>query len=548
MTDLKPIGEALRTILADMPMEPAAEPTPSPASKNEEGQALANEMLDPEVWNDPAAVEAMMEAHAEDFEDPDFAAGFIEAFPPGALPDVVGEFPNASDAQQVEFTEFFSNAIATASHSDYLSDSWQDAFFAGVSQHPTTAGGVGELMRTGDFSTEFLMRATSQVVDIPSPDPGASLILEAVGRNPEAAALSSAAYAGQLLDNLNLPAESVGQVFEAGAITYRQTDPSMAEYAASQIIKEVDARDGKLPPGMDDSMAAIATEYIADIAYAANSPVDIPLDGQDPLRDGIEMPFEAAHDLLYAAGGASPEALADLMVATGQWQDDLMQSYAGDPNLSAAYGRQVGALEAMLSGSIGERLIADGKTSDSQNESAKAGLGIVLDAIESRGASLTGAATSAIKDLVTDILLPSSNEEAKARADYVGQVVADRRDAFRDAANYLLVNPSNLEKYNLGQNPPTTVDISPATTIAEYESALQAQYAAQGYPYIEVNADFTVDDGNGGLQIMPLEQMSAHQRAAYVQWISMPDVQQVLLQQVTTQNQAQDDVPFGMGD
>jgi len=548
MTDLKPIGEALRTVLADLPMEPQAEPASSPASKHEEGQALANEMLDPEVWNDPAAVEAMFEEHAEELEDPDFAAGFIETFPPDVLPSVVGQFPNASEAQQTEFTEFFSNALAAASHSDQLSDAWQDAFFAGVSQHPTNAGGVGELMRTGDFSTEFLMRATGQVVNLQTSDPGAALILEAVARNPEAAALSSAAYAGQLLDNPNLPPESVGLVFEAGAVTYRQTDPSMAEYAASRIIEEVDARDGKMPPGMDDSMAAIAAEYIADIAYAANSPVDIPLDGQDPLRDGIEMPFEAAHDLLYAAGGASPEALAELMVAAGQWQDGLLQSYGGDPNLSAAYGRQVGALEAMLSGSIGERLIDDGKTADSERESARTGLGIVLDAIESKGASLTGAATSAIKDLVTDILLPSSNEEAEARADYVGQVVADRRDAFRDAANYLLVNPSNLEQYTLGQNPPRTVDISPATTIAQYESDLQAEYAAQGYPYIEVDADFTVEDGNGGLQIMPLEQMSPHQRAAYVQWISKPEVQQVLLQQVTTQNQAQDDVPFGMGD
>ena len=234
--------------------------------------------------------------------------------------------------------------------------------------------------------------------------------------------------------------------------------------------------------------------------------------------------------------------------AMGEWQDGLRQDYGGDPNLSSAYGRELGAMEAMLSGSIASRLIDDGKAADADNAAAREGLGILLNAIESKGSSLTGAAKSAVKELITDALIPKSNEEAQARADYVDEVVAHRRDAFRDAANYLLVEPSNLEAYTLGQNPPVTVDISPAATIQAYEQRLMAEYAEMGNWGFTVDADFTVPDGNGGLQIMPLEDMSAAQRGAYVEWISTPEVQQVLLQQVNSQNQAHDDVPFGMGD
>src|SRR5690606_16980814 len=235
-------------------------------------------------------------------------------------------------------------------------------------------------------------------------------------------------------------------------------------------------------------------------------------------------------------------------VAMGEWQDGLRQEYGGDPNLSSAYGRELGAMEAMLSGSIASRLIDDGKAADADNAAAREGLGILLNAIESKGSSLTGAAKSAVKQLITDALIPRSSEEAQARADYVDEVVAHRRDAFRDAANYLLVEPSNLEAYTLGQNPPVTVDISPAATIQAYEQRLMAEYAEMGNWGFTVDADFTVPDGNGGLQIMPLEDMSAAQRGAYVEWISTPEVQQVLLQQVNSQNQAHDDVPFGMGD
>ncbi|WP_058836129.1 hypothetical protein [Luteimonas abyssi] len=536
-----------------VPMDAGNTPPETPATEtlHQEGQALAEEMIDPEVWNDPDAVATLFEENATQLEDPDFAAGFIEGFPADALRSVAkeGYFPYASDEQNAAFLEQFSEALGAASHSDQLSTEWQDAFFAGIDGYPSTVDGVGALMRHGEFSTDFLMRGMREVIDLQdgAASLGAGQVLEAVARNPEAAALSSAAFADRLVNGPEFfPSWQVAQVFESGAVTHRSEDPAMAEYAARQIIDVVDAKDGKMLFGMDDAMAAIATEYFADIAYAANSPVDIPLDQQDPLRDGIEMPFEAAHDLLYAAGGASPDALAELMVAAGEWQEGLMQSYGGSANLSSAYGRELGAMQAMLSGSIGERLIADGKSADADNAAAREGLGILLNAIETKGTSLSGVAKTAVKDLITDTLLPRSNEEAQARADYVNGVADQRRDAFRDAANYLLVQPANLDAFNLGQNPPVEVDISPATTIAQYESDLQSQYASQGYPIISVDADFTVDNGNGGLEIMSIDDMSSHQRAAYVQWVSTPEVQQVLLQQVTAQNQAQDDVPFGM--
>lgn len=552
MTGIDVLNPSVLPMEFRAPMEAGGSPVEdSPQTGLEEGQALAEQLQDPEVINDPAAVEAFFEENAEQLQDPDVAAGFIQSFEPDWLQAVIGQFAYASEDQQAAFTEHLSNALGAASHSELFSTEWQASFLAGISGHPSTVGNVGELMRYGDFSTGFLMAAMRELVNVQDYGRGgfgANHILEAVARNPEAAALSSAAFAPQMLDNSYLSNWAVGAVFEAGAVTYRVQDPGMAEYAARQIIAEVDAREGRMPPEMDDAMAAIATEYFDDIAYAANSPVDIPLDQQDTVRDGIEMPFSAAHHLLYAAGGASPDALGELMVAMGEWQDGLRQDYGGDPNLSSAYGRELGAMEAMLSGSIASRLIDDGKAADADNAAAREGLGILLNAIESKGSSLTGAAKSAVKELITDALIPKSNEEAQARADYVDEVVAHRRDAFRDAANYLLVEPSNLEAYTLGQNPPVTVDISPAATIQAYEQRLMAEYAEMGNWGFSVDADFTVPDGNGGLQIMPLEDMSAAQRGAYVEWISTPEVQQVLLQQVNSQNQAHDDVPFGMGD
>src|SRR5690606_29075307 len=150
-----------------------------------------------------------------------------------------------------------------------LSSEWQDSFLGGISGHPSTVGSVGELMRYGDFSTGFLMAAMRELVNVEDHGRGggfgANHILEAVARNPEAAALASAAFAPQMLDNSYWSNWAVGAVFEAGAVTYRAQDPGMAEYAARQIIAEVDAREGRMPPEMDDAMAAIATEYFDDI-------------------------------------------------------------------------------------------------------------------------------------------------------------------------------------------------------------------------------------------------------------------------------------------
>ena len=563
MTGVDTLNPSVLPMEFRAPMEAGGPPVQeSPQTKLEEGQALAEQLQDPEVINDPAAVEAFFEENAEQLQDPDVAAGFIQSFEPDYLQAIVGQFAHASAEQQVAFVEHLSDALGAASHSDQLSAEWVDGLFSGAAEHTRTRWAVGQLMRSGDFSTGFLTQAMREVVvngdaygpvtwslgDSSYADNGLGWIMDAVARNPEAAALTTAAFAGELMDNPNVSDADVARVFEVGTVDYRTTDPGMAEYAARQVIGEVDAREGKLPPGYDDAMAAIATEYFDDIAYAANSPVDIPLDQQDTVRDGIEMPFSAAHHLLYAAGGASPDALGELMVAMGEWQDGLLAEYGGDPNLSSAYGRELGAMEAMLSGSIASRLIDDGKAADADNAAAREGLGILLNAIETKGSSLTGAAKSAVKELITDALIPKSDEQAQARADYVDEVVAHRRDAFRDAANYLLVNPSNLEAYTLGQNPPVTVDISPAATIQAYEQRLMAEYAEMGNWGFTVDADFTVPDGNGGLQIMPLEDMSAAQRGAYVEWISTPEVQQVLLQQVNSQNQAHDDVPFGMGD
>lgn len=537
---------------------------PGQASGYGEGQALAGQMLSPETWNDPEAVSQLFEANAAQLQDPDFAAGFIEGFPPDMLSSLPGNFPYANGEQQVALSEHFSDALAAASHSDQLSQQWRDDFFAGAADSQLTRFGIGQLMRSGEFSTDFLMQAMREVVNVAAEpgtsqnpatwslsdpslaDNGLGWILEAVARNPEAASLATAAFAEKMIDNPYLDGRQTGLVFEAGTVAYRGTDPGMAEYAATQLIAVVDAKDGKLPFGMDDAMAAIATEYFDDIAYAANSPVDLPLDQQDPLRDGIEMPFESAHDLLYAAAGASPEALADLTLAFGEWQAGLQQSYGGDPNLSSAFGRQVGATEAMLTGALADRMIDDGRTSDQQLQSARDGLTLILGGLSTGGYSGSSAALGIAKKLVTNLLFPASDQEAQARAAYVQQTFQNRRDGFLDAANYLLVDPANLTQYTLGQNPPVVVDISPATFIARYESDLQAQYIAGGYYTVSVDADFTVSDGQGGLQIMPLDEMSAHQRAAYVQWVSSPEVQQVLLQQVTHQNQGADDTVFGL--
>ena len=243
------------------PMDAGGPPVPDvEPAKFEEGQALAEEMQDPDVWNDPDAVETLFEENAEQLQDPDFAAGFIQAFDPDVLQAVVGQYPYASDEQQVAFAEHFSNALAAASHSDQLSTEWRDGFLSGISDYPSTVGNVGELMRHGDFSTSFLMAAMRELVNIQDSGRGfgADRILEAVARNPEAAALSSAAFAQEMVDNGYLSNWAVASVFEAGAVTYRATDPSMAEYAARQIIGVVYAKDGKLSYEYSDAMAAIA--------------------------------------------------------------------------------------------------------------------------------------------------------------------------------------------------------------------------------------------------------------------------------------------------
>lgn len=559
-----------RLFTQDAGRVPTEAPPPStPETAYEAGQALAEEIQNPDVMNDPDAVAAVFEENAEQLADPDFAAGFIAGHEPEYLHSIVGNFPHASRAQQVELVELYSDALGAASHSRELPDQWVDGFFTGhggMADSKLDRYAVGQLMRTGDFSTQFLTRAVRDVVLVGydptshqnpvtwaldgsnNPDDGLGWILRAVERNPQASAVTTATYAEELLENA--PASDswhVAAIFETGTVDYREVDPGMAELAARELIGAVDDRQGQLLFGYDDAMAAIAAEYFDDIAYAANSPVDIPLDQQDWLRDGIEMPFQAAHHLLYAAGGASDDAVAELILAAAEWEDQLGQTYEGDPNLSSAYGRQAGAAEALLSGSLASRMIDDGRATDERLQQSREGLSTLINAVETKGASLKTSVVSAAKDMVVDWLIPRSNAEAEARSAYVEQTWDNRRDAFRSSADYLLRNPSNLEAYNLGQNPQVTVDITPAATIEQYERALASKYAESGDYGFTVDADFTVSNGQGGLQIMPIEDMTAAQRGAYVQWVNTPEVQQVLLEQVNARNQAHDDIPFGMG-
>src|SRR5690606_15797025 len=143
------------------------------------------------------------------------------------------------------------------------SGEWVDGLFNGAAESTRTRWAVGQLMRSGEFSTGFLTQAMREVVvngdaygpvtwslgDSSAPDNGLGWIMDAVARNPEAAALATAAFAGELMDNPNVNGWDVARVFEVGTVDYRATDPGMAEYAARQVIGEVDAREGKLPFG-----------------------------------------------------------------------------------------------------------------------------------------------------------------------------------------------------------------------------------------------------------------------------------------------------------
>lgn len=534
------------------------------AAMRAEGQEFGRELL--EASNDPNRMEELFRENAARLDDPAFAAGAISVIPPDLL-RVVPTMSLGDGEQKIRIVEQFSDLLGTATRSGQLSEQWVDGFFAGMKDSATARWAVGQLMRTGTFDTTFLARAVNDVVlasraddasqipitwslDDPSmPDSGNEWILGAVARNPEASNVVIALHADELITGSSLSeAYQVGEIIRAGTITYRGTDASMAEYAARQVLQVVDEQDGHVPLTVEDALADLAVEYFDDLAYAASSPVDVPLDAQDPTRPGIEMPFETARDLLYAAGGMEHNQ-AKIFVAAGEWQDALSQRYGGDPNLQSAFGREIGALQSLVRGSLAARLIDDGRAVDQANESAREGFDTVVGLIESRGSSITGIVKDLALGWARDTLIPPTQAAAEAQRDYVDQTFQARREAFRDAGNYLLENPEQLESFVLGQNPPVTVNIHPQQTIEQVESAwLAAQIENGGSGSIQpVDADFTEPNGRGGLRIKPLDEMTDAERAAYVRWVGRPEVREVLLQQVDSQNQADDDIAPGTG-
>src|SRR5690606_22244127 len=120
------------------------------------------------------------------------------------------------------------------------------------------------------------------------------------------------------------------------------------------------------------------------------------------------------------------------------------------------------------------------------------------------------------------------------------RIFTDRRDQFREVANDLLVDPSQLDNMLLGHTAdgePVTVDINPSAIIEQVEREfVNAQIASgAGIPQ-PVDADFTEPNPDGGLQIKDPADMTQAERAAFVRWISQPEVRQILVGAVTVGN------------
>lgn len=522
---------------------------------------------------DVDAITALTDSYASDFENPAFTDEVLRQMGPEGLLDYVNlidNFPSGYD--HAALIEPFSTILATSTREGDLGPEFYDGLFLDPSdpQAGDRAWLLGNLLRTGDFGKDFLLRAMREIT-IPamageiSPGLGAgqlenelgptayrTWILQAVARNPEASAIALAAWPEQLIHehpgHLNFPPPAsfyaegfaISDMIRSGTVDLRATDPNWAEFAARAVIGRVDDLDGKVDPLVTEGLADLTVEYFDDVAYAAHSPVDIPLDAQDPGRDGIEMPFEAARDLIYATSWEGTSQ-AKVALAMEGWISERRQDYGGDPLYLDALAWERSVLQEFVRGTTAARLIDDGADLDAANAAAREGFDLAVQLIESKGGALTGIVKGNALDWLKNQLIPPTDAEAQARANEVGRIFNDRRDQFREVANDLLVNPAQLDNVLLGHTAdgePVTVDIDPEAIISQVEREfVNAQIAAGGTSMVyAVDADFTEPNPDGGLQIKDPADMSPAERAAFVRWISQPEVRQVLVGAVTTGN------------
>lgn len=515
-------------------------------------------------------ITALTDSYASDFENAEFTDEVLTQLGPDGLlryVDLFDNFPAGYD--HAALLESFSTILATSTREGDLGPEFYDGLFLDPSdpQAADRAWLVGNLLRTGDFGKDFLLQAMREIT-IPSmtgeldsvasagqletelgPMAFRTWILEAVARNPEASAIALSAWPEQLIHedpgqlNFEPPATfftegfAIADIIRAGTVDLRATDPSWAEFAARAVIDRVDDLDGKVDPTISAGLADLTVEYFNDVAYAAHSPIDIPLDAQDPGRDGIEMPFEAARDLIYATSWDGT-GQAKVALAMEQWVSDRRQDYGGDPLYLDSLAWERSVLQEFVRGTTAARLIDDGADLDAANQAAREGFDIAVKLIESKGGALTDIVKDNALDWLKDQLIPPTDAEAQARASEVDRIFNDRRDQFREVANDLLVDPTQLNNMLLGHTPdgePVTVDIDPQAIIDQVEREYANAQGSAGFG-MSVDADFTEPNPDGGLQIKDPADMSAAERAAFVRWMAQPEVRQVLVGAVTVGN------------